>query len=50
MGIYYYMQNLTGQAPFRLVCGQEALVPLEFLVPSLHIEAITNMEERGIVK
>jgi hypothetical protein len=26
------------------------VVPMEFLVPNLHIEAITNMTERGTVK
>jgi hypothetical protein len=31
------------------VYGQEAVVPLEFLVPSLQIAAITNMIERGAV-
>jgi hypothetical protein len=30
--------KLTGQAPFILVYGQEAVVPLEFLVPILRIE------------
>jgi transposase InsO family protein len=40
-------KNLTGHAPFRLVYGQEAVVPLEFLVPSLCVEIITNMSERG---
>ena len=38
---------MIGQTPFRLVYGHEAVVPLEFMVPSLHIEAITNMIERG---
>jgi hypothetical protein len=41
---------LTGQTPFRLVYGQEAVVPLEFLVPSLHVATITNMKERGTVQ
>jgi hypothetical protein len=36
--------------PFKLVYGQEAVVPLEFLVPSLCIEAITHMTERGTVQ
>jgi hypothetical protein len=38
-------KTLTGQTPFRLVYGQESVVPLEFLVPSMHITAITNMTE-----
>jgi hypothetical protein len=43
-------KKLTGHTPFRLVYEQEAMVPLEFLVPSLCIAAITNMTERGAVK
>jgi transposase InsO family protein len=38
-------KKLTGQIPLILVYGQEAMVPLEFLVPSLHVVAITNMTE-----
>jgi hypothetical protein len=30
-------KKLTGQTPFRLVYGQEVVVPLEFLVPSLRV-------------
>jgi flagellar motor switch protein FliG len=41
---------LTGHTPFKLVYDQEAVVPLEFLVPSLHVEAITQMTERGPVQ
>jgi hypothetical protein len=36
---------VTGKTPFKLVYGQEVVVPLEVLVPSLHIESITNMTE-----
>jgi transposase InsO family protein len=36
-------KKLTGHTPFRLVYGQEAVVPLEFLVPSLCVAAITQM-------
>jgi transposase InsO family protein len=38
-------KNLTGHTPFRLVYGQEAVMPLEFRVPSLLVAAITNMKE-----
>jgi hypothetical protein len=38
-------KNLTGKNPFKLVYGQEVVVPLEFLVPSLRIAAITHMTE-----
>ena len=41
---------MTGQTPFRLVHGQEAVVPLEFLVASLCVATITNMTERGTVQ
>jgi hypothetical protein len=43
-------KKLTGQTPFILVYGKEAVVPLEFLVPSLHVATITNMKERGAVQ
>jgi transposase InsO family protein len=39
-------KNLTGHTPFKLVYGQEAVVPLEFLVPSLRVAAITHMKKR----
>jgi hypothetical protein len=32
------------------VYGQEAMVPLEFLVPSQRVAVIINMTERGIVQ
>jgi hypothetical protein len=32
------------------VYGQEVVVPLEFLVPSLRIVAIINMIERGTIQ
>jgi transposase InsO family protein len=38
-------KKLTGQTPFRLVYGQEVVVPLEFLVPILRVAMITNMIE-----
>jgi hypothetical protein len=43
-------KKLTGQTPFGLVYGQKAVVPLEFLVPSLRVAATTNMIERGVVQ
>jgi hypothetical protein len=38
-------KKLTGHTPFKLVYGQEAVVSLEFLIPSLHVAAITHMTE-----
>ena len=43
-------KRLTGHTPFKLVYGQEAEVPLEFLVPSLRVATITHMIERGTVQ
>jgi hypothetical protein len=40
-------KKLTGQTPFRLVYGQEAVVPLDYLIPILRIAKITDMTERG---
>jgi transposase InsO family protein len=37
-------KKLIGHTPFRLVYGHEAVAPLEFLVPSLRVETITNMK------
>jgi hypothetical protein len=42
-------KKLTEHMPFKLVYGQEVVVPLEFLVPSLHVVVITHMIERGAV-
>jgi transposase InsO family protein len=36
-------KNLTRHTPFKLVYGHEAVVPLEFLIPSLHVAVITQM-------
>jgi hypothetical protein len=41
---------LAGHTPFKLVYGQEAVVPLEFLVLSLRVETITQMTERGTIQ
>jgi hypothetical protein len=43
-------KKLTGKTPFILVYGQEAVVPLEFLVPSLRVVTITNMTKRGTIQ
>jgi hypothetical protein len=42
-------KNLTGNTPFKPVYGQEAVVPLEFIVPRLRVESITHMMERGTI-
>jgi hypothetical protein len=40
-------KKLIGKKPFILVYGQEVVVPLDYLIPSLSIETITNMTKRG---
>ena len=36
---------LIGQTPFKLVYGQEAVMPMEYIVPSLHIAAEIGMDD-----
>ena len=35
--------------PFRLVYGQEVVMSMEFIVPSLRIATITNLIEKHVV-
>ena len=43
----YHMtcKKLTGHTPFHLVYGQEVLMPMEYIVPSLRIRTITEMRD-----
>ena len=34
---------LTGQTPFRLVYGQEVVMPMEYIVPSLRVVVLIEM-------
>lgn len=36
---------LTGQTPFRLVYGIEEVIPMEYIVPILRIETLTEVED-----
>jgi hypothetical protein len=38
------------QNPFKLVYGLEAVVPMEYLVPSLIIAAFKDMDDTSIVQ
>ena len=38
------------QTPFKLVYGLEAVVPMEYLVPSLRIVAFIDMDDTSIVQ
>ena len=42
-------KNLTGHTPFRLVYGQEAVMPMEYIIPSLQISAFTDMDDPAII-
>ena len=39
-------KKLTGQTPFRLVYGTEALMPMEYVVASLRIAVMIGIEDR----
>ena len=43
-------KKLTGQMPFRLVYGVEAMMPMEYIVPRLCIVAFTRMADRGVME
>jgi hypothetical protein len=38
------------QTPFKLVYGLEAIVPMEYLVPSLRIASFIDMDDTGAVQ
>ena len=40
-------KKLTRHTPFRLVYGVEAVMPMEYIVPSLHIVELTSMMDHG---
>jgi len=43
-------KRLTGQTPFRLFYGVEAIIPMEYIMPSLCIVALTGMTNRGALE
>lgn len=42
-------KKLTGHTPFKLAYGQEVVMPMQYVVPSLRIVALTNMEDEQTV-
>ena len=42
-------KKLTGQTPFKLAYGQEVLMPMEYIVPSLKIATLTDMVDEETV-
>ena len=43
-------KNLTGHTPFRLVYGQEAVMPMDYIIPSLRISTFTEMDGPDMMK
>jgi hypothetical protein len=43
-------KKLTTQTHFKLVYGQEAVVPMEYLVPSLIIATFMGMDDIDVVQ
>ena len=43
-------KKLTGQTPFKLVYGQEVVMPMEYIVPSLRVVAIMEMTDVDAVE
>ena len=42
-------KKLTGQRPFKLAYGQEVMMPMEYIVPSLKIAALTDLADKETV-
>ena len=40
-------KRLTGQRPFKLVYGKETVMPMEYIVPILHIVAAIGMDDEA---
>jgi hypothetical protein len=43
-------KKMTMQTPLKLVYGLEAVVPMEYLVPSLRTETFIDMDDTGAVQ
>lgn len=50
MGLQDYKTKLTGKTIFSLVYGKEEMMPIDFILPILHIEVITDLSDSGIVE
>lgn len=42
-------KKLTGHTPFKLAYGQEVVMPMEYVVPSLRIATLTDMADEETV-
>ena len=43
-------KKLTGQTPFKLVYGQEVVMPMEYIVPISRVVVITEMTDVDAVE
>ena len=41
---------MTSQTPFRLLYGQEVVMPMEYIVPSLKVSTITEITDVDVVE
>jgi len=44
------INKLTRNTPFRLVYGQDAVMPMEFIMLSMCIETITDISDSSIIE
>ena len=43
-------KKLTGHTPFRLAYGQEVVMPMEYIVPSLRVAVLIDMVDEDTLK
>ena len=43
-------KKVTRQTPFRLIYGEEAMIPIEYIMPSLSITAVIDMDDRDTME
>jgi hypothetical protein len=50
MGLHNYNEKADRKTPFRLVYGQEEVMPMEFILPSPHIVAINDLSDSSTIE
>ena len=43
-------KKLIGQTPFKLAYGQEAIMPMEYIIPSLKIAALIDLADEETIE
>ena len=43
-------KKLIGHTPFKLAYGQEVVMPMEYIIPSLRVAALTEMVDENTLK